>query len=140
MLRGSRGSYQDELDLQGESPATHQHLLQGFGERQRRPLQDHPHDMKVCCGNAGVGPIPLRINFCECILVAVASLGTGEFVLKNKRRDFFETSRRLPFGGHVQIGMMEHTTLEDLAALCSKRFEARGEILVPASVMLATCH
>ena len=47
--------------------------------------------------------------------MAVASLGSGEFMLKNKRRNFFETAPRLPFDGHVQIGMMEHTTLKDLA-------------------------
>ena len=37
--------------------------------------------MKACCGDGRAGPIPLRINFCECVLVAVASLGRGEFVL-----------------------------------------------------------
>ena len=63
--------------------------------------------MKACCGNARAGPI----NFCECIIVAVAALGTREFMLKNKRRDFFETVRRRPFGGHVHIRMMEHTSL-----------------------------
>ena len=37
--------------------------------------------------------------------------------------------------------MMEHTTIEDLAAICLKRFEARGgEILVPTSVKLEKCH
>ena len=35
--------------------------------------------MKACCGCACAGPTPLRINFCECILVAVVALGTGEF-------------------------------------------------------------
>ena len=36
---------------------------------------------------------------------------------------------------------MEHTTLEDLAAICMKRLGARGgEILVPTSVKLAKCH
>ena len=41
----------------------------------------------------------------------------------------------------MQIGMMEHTTLEDLAAIGLKRVEARGgEILVPSSVNLAKCH
>ena len=40
----------------------------------------------------------------------------------------------------MQIGMMEHTTLEDLVATCLKRFEARGEILVPTNVRLAKCH
>ena len=67
--------------------------------------------------------------------MAVASLGTGEFMLRNERRDFFEIAWRLPFGGHLQIGMMEHTILGDLAATCLLRFEARrGEILVPTSV------
>ena len=28
--------------------------------------------MKACCENAPAGPTSLRINFCECILVAVA--------------------------------------------------------------------
>ena len=42
-LRARRRSYQDEFDLQGESLATHQHLLQGFVERRRRPHQDHLH-------------------------------------------------------------------------------------------------
>ena len=37
--------------------------------------------------------------------------------------------------------MMEHTTLEDMAAICLKPFEARGrEILVPTIVKLAKCH
>ena len=59
-------------------------------------------------------------------------------MLKNKRRNFFETAPRLPFDGHVQIGMMEHTTLKDLAAICFKRFEARGgETLVPTSAKSA---
>ena len=120
VLRESHWICQDELDLQGESLATHQ-LLEGFGERRRR----HTEMLfkKACCGTARAGPIPLRINFCECILVAVASLGTGEFTLKKKRRDFFETARRLPFGGHVQIRLMEHTTLEYVAAICLKRFD-----------------
>ena len=97
--------------------------------------------MKACCGNAHAGPVLVRINFCKCTLVAVAALGTGEFMLKSKPCDFFETAQRLPFGGHVQIGMMEPTTLEDLAADWLKRFEARGgEILVPTSVKLAKCH
>ena len=56
--------------------------------------------------------------------MAVASLGTGEFMLTNKRRDSFETARRL-----------------DLAVICLKRVGARGgEILVPTSVKLAVCH
>ena len=73
----------------------------------------------------------LVLNFCECILVSVAALGTGELVLKNKRRNLFETASRFPVGGHVQIGMMEQTTLDDLAAIC---------ILVPTSVKMAKCH
>ena len=73
--------------------------------------------------------------------MAVAALGTGEFMLKNKCRGFFETARRIPFGGHVQIGVMEHTILEDMAATCLKRFDARGgQILVPTRVKLAKCH
>ena len=37
--------------------------------------------------------------------------------------------------------MMERTTIEDLAAICLKRFQARGgEILVPTSVKLEKCH
>ena len=41
----------------------------------------------------------------------------------------------------MQIGMMDHTAFEDLAAFCLKRFEARGgEILVPTRVKLAKCH
>ena len=73
--------------------------------------------------------------------MAVAALGTVEFMLKNRRREFFETARCFPFGGHVQIGMMEHTTVEDLEAICLKCVEARrGEILVPTSVKLARCH
>ena len=37
--------------------------------------------------------------------------------------------------------MMEHTTLEAMAAICLKRLEARGgKILVPTSVILAKCH
>ena len=98
-------------------------------------------NMKACCGKGRSGPIPWRINFCECHLVTVAALGTDELMLQNKRREFFETARRFPLGGIVQIGMMEHTTLADLAAICLKRFVSRGgEILVPTSVKLATCH
>ena len=97
--------------------------------------------MKACCGKGRSGPIPWRINFCECHLVTVAALGTDELMLQNKRREFLETARRFPLGGIVQIGMMEHTTLADLAAICLARFVSRGgEILVPTSVKLATCH
>ena len=86
-----------------------------------------------------MGMPALQINFCECIIVTVAALVTGEFVLKNKRRDFFETARRLPFGGHVPLGMMEHPTLEAMAATCLKRCEARGGgILVPTIFTLAS--
>ena len=75
-------------------------------------------DHTEVCGNARAGPVPLR----HAVLVGMLARG-------------------LPFGGHVQIGMMEHTTIEDLAAICLKRFEARGgEILVPTSVKLAKCH
>ena len=41
VLRASRRSYLQKFDLQGESRATHQHLLQGLRERRRRPHQDH---------------------------------------------------------------------------------------------------
>ena len=41
--------------------------------------------------------------------MAVGALGTGELMLMNKRRDLFESARRFPFGGHVQIGMMERS-------------------------------
>ena len=93
--------------------------------------------MKACCWNALAGPIPLRIHFYGCILVAVAALGTGELMFKKKRRDFFVTAQRFPYGGHVQLGRMEHTTLADQAAMCLKR---GGEIPVPASVKLEKCH
>ena len=54
---------------------------------------------KARCGNARAGPIPFGIHLWECIVVSVAALGTGEFMLKNTRPDFFETARRLPFRG-----------------------------------------
>ena len=47
--------------------------------------------MKACCGNARAGPILMRINFCECILMAVASLGTSEVMLKNRPRSAFRS-------------------------------------------------
>ena len=41
----------------------------------------------------------------------------------------------------MQIAMAEHTTLEDLAAICLQRFKVRGGgILVLIRVKLAKCH
>ena len=138
-LRASRWSYQDELDLQGESLATYQHLLQGFGEGGRRPHQDHLHeDLLWEClrwSDTFANQL-LRVHFrgCRCAW-------DKRYILNNKRRDFFETVWRLRFGGHVQIAIAEHTTLEDLAAICLKRFKVRGGgTLVPSSVKLAKWH
>ena len=77
-------------------------------------------------------PMPSRINLCVCY--------RGRCFAWDRRvcveERFFEIPP--PFGGHAQ---MEHATFADLAAICLKRFEARGgEVREPASVSLATCH
>ena len=43
-------------------------------------------------GLLALGPMLLRVSFCECIHFAVVVLGTGEFVLKILRRNVVETA------------------------------------------------
>ena len=84
--------------------------------------------MNACCGDARVGPIPLRIK-----------------LLNNKRRDFSETARRLQFDGHVQIGMMDEDlvpTSVQLAQCCHYKEVLLDKFLftrVDTEVVIVNC-
>ena len=67
-------------------------------------------------GNACAGQVPFVSHFIECEETARSVVG-GSVFLALKRQPYLATTTSLPFGGLVDMGMMQHHTHWDCAAL-----------------------
>ena len=76
-------------------------------------------------GNSQAGAVPFRANFvrleeidnveaCPELVDVHLEMSANDKLLKHSRSEFINTLRKLPFGGDVSVGMLDHYTVKDI--------------------------